>query len=275
MIDKELRIAIYNIILNYILDCGLQDVDNFARKLTDHILEELYSGEFDFRGIINRIRSPFFIRNKVSREDFYSSKIERQIIRVWRRKRKESWLKNRKTLSFSRSQKTLAETRAIRISIDDLDSFKRVRGVKLKTVEKLIPLRISEHSIKQWIAEIIGEPFLSADWGGEMGDLYTSRLLFRGRRTPAAFLLKGKGLRGKLTVARCGKNGDQILRLFKLPAEIYIVQHVGEIDISVIELMEKMAILKSQELKREIYYCVIDGVDTARLLIAYNKIHLI
>jgi len=30
--------------------------------------------------------------------------------------------------------------------------------------------------------------------------------------------------------------------------------------------------IKSREKNRKIYYCLIDGVDTARILIAYGKI---
>ena len=45
---------------------------------------------------------------------------------------------------------------------------------------------------------------------------------------------KGKGLCQRLTLAKCGTNGDQIQRLMREPALIYFIQHVRKIDPSVI-----------------------------------------
>ena len=76
----------------------------------------------------------------------------------------------------------------------------------------------------------------------------------------------------KLTIAKCGKRGDQLLRLLREPARLYVVQHVGEIDTNVIELLGTLAIQKSQQSMEGLYYCIMDGVDTARVLKAYGKL---
>jgi len=53
--------------------------------------------------------------------------------------------------------------------------------------------------------------------------------VINGKRMAAAFLLKGHGTRGKLTIKKCGKKGNQILKLLEEPGEVYIVQHVGRL----------------------------------------------
>jgi len=81
----------------------------------------------------------------------------------------------------------------------------------------------------------------------EKSDFFTTRLMIGGKRMSAAFLLKGHGTKGKLTINKCGKKGDQILKLLDEPARVYIVQHVGEIDSDVIKLLEKLVAEKSRK----------------------------
>ena len=156
------------------------------------------------------------------------------------------------------------------ISIDEITSFGRVKSIVRQSVENIVPLKIPEETIKQSLAQIIGEKYTQRDWGGEKSDFFTTRLNIGGKRIPTAFLLKGSGTRGKLTIKKCGKNGDQILRLLEEPAELFIVQHVDEIDSAVTNLLKKLVSEKSAG-KKKLFYCVIDGIDTARILLAYNK----
>jgi hypothetical protein len=113
---------------------------------------------------------------------------------------------------------------------------------------------------------------MKKDWGGEDDDLYTSNLIFLHKRTPTAFALKGSGTKSKsLRIKDCGKNGDQLVRLFQAPAELFVLQYVGDIDENVIKDMEG----KTQSLRainRQASYCIINGQDTARLLQAYGKL---
>jgi len=57
-----------------------------------------------------------------------------------------------------------------------------------------------------------------------------------------------------------GKRGDQIQRLFRSPADVYMIQYWGQIDESIIEQMEKLATAKSALELRKIFYGVIDGI---------------
>ena len=66
-----------------------------------------------------------------------------------------------------------------------------------------------------------------------------------------------------------GKNGDQIQRLFRCPADVFIVQYWREIDDSVQEQMIQFAQLRSYFENRTIWYGIIDGDDSNKLMLAY------
>ena len=140
-----------------------------------------------------------------------------------------------------------------------------------KAVKGMLPLTMPEEDVKVSLASIIGENFVRKDWAGEKSDLYSSNVIFKGKRMSTAFLLKGPSVK-RLTIDKCGKRGNQILRLIKEPAELFVVQHNGEIDTDVIEFLETCVSDLSRKKSVKLYYSVIDGVDTARVLIAYNKL---
>ena len=158
-----------------------------------------------------------------------------------------------------------------RVTIDEIDSFCEASKVSEEDIDKFMPLDIHENEIKKRLLEIIGDPFIKKDWGGEKSDIFTYHVKFRNRKTLGAFLLKGKtSIRG-LTLKNIGKNSDQIVRLFSEPAELYFVQANGSIDSAVVATVQAFVTQKIQE-GHKIYYCLIDGVDTARILLAYNKL---
>jgi hypothetical protein len=127
--------------------------------------------------------------------------------------------------------------------------------------------------VKASLASIIGENFVRKDWAGEKSDLYSSNVIYKGKRVSTAFLLKGPSVK-RLTIDKCGKRGNQVLRLVKEPAQLFIVQHNGEIDTDIIELLETYVSDLSRKKGMKLYYCIIDGTDTARVLVAYDKIRL-
>lgn len=154
-----------------------------------------------------------------------------------------------------------------KISIDDIDSFVKVKGITWNQS----PLPIDERKFKEGLQKIIGEQGTFEDWGGEINDLFSTRLIIKGERKNAAFGLKGKGMKGILTPGKMGKRGDQVQRLFRSPAEVFLIQYWNQIDESIIELMTNLARSKSAADMRKIYYGVIDGQDTARLIKAYPE----
>lgn len=129
-----------------------------------------------------------------------------------------------------------------RITVDDIKSFGKV---KKRKIAGSLPASMSEKQFKDGVQSIIGEPGKFKDWGGEKGDLYTTRLRIATKRLAAAFAFKGPGEKRKLVPGRMGKNGDQAQRLFQEEADVFLVQHWREIDSSVIELMRSLAVAKS------------------------------
>jgi hypothetical protein len=155
------------------------------------------------------------------------------------------------------------------IHVDSIDSFAKVNEViRPQSKRELEHLRsIPEHKIKEAFAEIVGEPTVPKDWGGERSDLLSDRIVLDGKRIPTAFVFKGPAKFEPMTLAQLGKNGDQIDRLFTEPADLFVLQHCHEITAPVRGAMRAYA----QQIGRLRLFCVIDGYDTMRLLRAYKK----
>jgi hypothetical protein len=155
------------------------------------------------------------------------------------------------------------------LSIDDIDSFNKVTTLQVALNIKNVP--ILEETFKKGLQKILGEQGEFTDWGGETDDLFSTRLLLNGKRLNVAFGLKGRGTKGKLTPKKMGTQGDQIQRLFRASAEVFLVQYWNQIDESVLEQMKAFATTKSAFDGKRIYYGVIDGQDTLRILQAYKE----
>lgn len=153
------------------------------------------------------------------------------------------------------------------ITVDDIASLAKVRTVTRRSAS---PVKILEAAFKLGFQSVIGERGIFQDWGGEKNDLWTTRLKIKGTRVRAAIAFKGPGQRGRLTPARLGKNGDQIQRLFTSDADVFLVQYWNQVDQSVYEQMKAFAIARSINNAGEtVWYGVIDGADSARLIAAY------
>lgn len=164
-----------------------------------------------------------------------------------------------------------------RLFVEDIDSFRRVRDVNHSlAVPHLTNGRIeaTENEVQCALERILDVPIHKEDWGGEVNDLYTANLSVNGRRVPTAFLLKGSGLRANtMELKHCGKNGDQVVRLFRSPAELFVVHFVGNIGEAVIEdVLGKVRERRSGS--KPCAACFIDGQETARLLLAYGELEL-
>jgi hypothetical protein len=162
-----------------------------------------------------------------------------------------------------------------RLFIDDIESFSKVRAVAPATVAPLLKhgyLNMAEDVVQKALEEILAVPLHKKDWGGEVNDLYTGNVLVDGVRRPTAFLLKGRGLKAKkMEIRDCGTNGDQIVRLFQSPADLFVIQFVGNIAEAVIQHAHgEIARLKTQG--KDAHFLTLDGQDTARLLTAYGKL---
>ena len=160
-----------------------------------------------------------------------------------------------------------SKVQAEHITIDDIASFDAVKMVSLDQSY----IKMPETTFKNGVAKILGERANFNDWGGELRDLSSTRLIIKGQRRIAAIAFKGPGTTGKLTPKKMGKNGDQVQRLAKCSAEAFLVQYWGEIDDSVLEQLEGLIRLKAYFEGRQLWYGIIDGQDSARIVKAYSK----
>ena len=162
----------------------------------------------------------------------------------------------------------------IRLYVEDIDSFRNVRDVNPEAASDLLAngyWNVAEDFVQLMLEQILDVPFHKKDWGGEYNDLYTANVIVNGRRTATAFLLKGNGLKkNMMEIKDCGKNGDQLVRLFESPAQLYVVQFVGNISESVIKDVESK-VKEKRAHGEDAWYCIITGQDTARLARAYGK----
>lgn len=157
----------------------------------------------------------------------------------------------------------------LEVHVSQIDSFEKAQTVQDRfTKASLQPLKkVSEAHIKTAFAEIINEPMVPKDWGGEVSDLFSSRVVLDGKRMSTAFLFKGPAKFHPMTPADLGKRGDQIGRLFSEPADLLVLQHCHEVTVAVRRQMRAYA----QQMGNPRRFCIIDGYDTLRILKAYRK----
>lgn len=155
-----------------------------------------------------------------------------------------------------------------KITVDDIDSFKAVKGVR---PDGNLPESLSETVFKKGLQAIIGEAADWKDWGGELFDVATTRVVLDGKRISSVFALKGPGTKGALVPGKMGKNGDQIQRMYLADAKLFVVQYWRDVKPSIDSLMRSMAVEKANATGEKIYYAVMDGADSHRLYRAYSS----
>jgi hypothetical protein len=161
------------------------------------------------------------------------------------------------------------EVKTTEVFIDDVDEFRRVRGLKANQLSRLEPARLPEKVFKYGVASILGNRGKFQDWGGEKNDLYTSHVTIGGHRHSTAFAFKGPATAPPLTLKKLGANGDQILRLFSTTADTFFLQFEGKIEEAIKESMLTHAIRKSHERRHEVLYGIIEMEDSHRLRSRY------
>jgi hypothetical protein len=265
--DADSRKRILGEIAQHIHNQGVTDLHNFSQRIVAIIAAKIEkSGEFpkenQIRDMLQGLKSYIFTANSGFAKNAFGSWLttilESENSGAIRPRQKNDIIPSGAKIS--------------RISIDDIDSFKNVKKIAASDVKNYVPLNLPESQIKQSIAEILGEPFISNDWGGETADLFSSHVVYQGKRLATGFLLKGPAIKGTLKIKNLGKNGDQVVRMTNVTLDLYIIQFVGPIDQNVIEHLESQVVLAAQKAMRGRYYCLIDGTDTARLLKAYKKL---
>jgi hypothetical protein len=158
------------------------------------------------------------------------------------------------------------------ITIDSIENFRKTRSLKPNRLPKGIsPPRLPEKVFKAGAANILGNRGTFKDWGGEKNDLYTTHLKIKGTRYGSSIGFKGPGTKGTLVPGKMGKNGDQIQRLFDSDAQVFLVQYEGAIAESVTQQLKALAVNKSVQDRRPVFYGIIALEDSYRLRIKYSK----
>lgn len=146
---------------------------------------------------------------------------------------------------------------------DDIDQFSGIDFTRSVSKQELNQLKdVPERRVKEILCSLFGENHVQDDWGGEDCDLFTS-LRIKGHPTTAAFLLKGPARFHEMTMADCGKNGDQIVRLFNSGADLLVIQHCHRISTAVRIHVRNAAIAR---MSAACHCMFLDGSSTVNIL---------
>jgi hypothetical protein len=100
--------------------------------------------------------------------------------------------------------------------VDSIDTFSRVRDVhQPRSKKELEALRNTpEMDVKQAFAEIISEPDMPPDWGGEQSDLFSSQVMLDAT-IPHLIRERGRSGRwgGRISDAAAGRGGSEASKL--------------------------------------------------------------
>lgn len=158
---------------------------------------------------------------------------------------------------------------------EDIAEFAKMADMQVADADEWMEAmkKMPEEEIKQVFAGLLGEP-IKKDWGGESNDHFSANVTVAGRRTTAAFLLKGPSggsLFREMTLDMCGKKANQVLRLTESDAHISIVQHCHLIGEDVRKTLRSLTVTPCGSVSRIARkYCLIDGQATYRILKAYG-----
>lgn len=207
---------------------------------------------------------------KYGKKDFYIHHRQRILTLSKNKERLKKYPTKRKGSNGAIAQNYFLRSKAQAqlITVDDIDSFKLVR--KVGRVDHSALKKLPEREVNRAICSIVNQSE-KKDWAGERNDIYTNKVVYKGKRKPAAFALKGKATQGILTLDKLGARADQVQRLFEGTAEVHFIVYHGDIDERVIDQMQIQAISKSNTTGKTIYFCPIDGKDLARLKVAYAR----
>ena len=151
---------------------------------------------------------------------------------------------------------------------EDIDQFSNMRDVEVESTDEWMTAmrEVPEAVVKEAIATLLSEP-IKKDWGGESDDHFSGNVSVQGRRTTAAFLLKGPSKFRELTLDMCGRRADQIHRMVDSGADVCVVQHAHLIGATVRRTLRTETVRPGGSRRK---YCLIDGQATYRILKAYS-----
>lgn len=158
----------------------------------------------------------------------------------------------------------------LELQLEDVDQFAGTDVRWTPTASEFAAMRsVPEQAVKELLCRLLGEHSVPNDWGGEESDVFTANLAVKGRRMTTAFLLKGPSRFHLMKPTDLGRNGDQLYRLFNIPADVFVVQHCHNIGAAVRKQALAFALQRSFVAPCRVLF--IDGLATARLLRKYGE----
>jgi hypothetical protein len=165
-------------------------------------------------------------------------------------------------------QTNVKQGEAVEITIDDIDQFKKAWKLHKGKQKPLNPL--PESRFKRGLQRLFKDYGVHKDHGAEIDDFYTNQFRMEGKRYTAAFALKGPGVGVKIvTPGKWGKQGNQIQRMVKAPARVFLLQSELQIDEYSIDQLKSLTEHKAHQEGRKLFYGHIDLHDSTRLRRAY------
>jgi hypothetical protein len=148
---------------------------------------------------------------------------------------------------------------------EEIQQFSSMDRSWIPSATELRKLRVvPERAVKELICGLLEELDVPEDWGGEESDVLSANLVVDGKRYVGAFLLKGPARFHEMKPTDLGKHGDQLYRLFNIPAKVYVIQHCHRIGAAVRKQAEAFALARNFTAPCRI--CFIDSISTAQLL---------
>jgi hypothetical protein len=178
--------------------------------------------------------------------------------------------RDRSHVTVNVKQSKAKQGEAIEIMIDDVDQFKRVRNLNRQKRKPLSPL--PESRFKKALQRLFKDYGEYKDHGGEIDDFHTNQFSMEGKRYSASFALKGPGVGVKtVTPGKWGKHGNQIQRMVKAPARVFLLQSELQIDQYSVDQLKSLVENKAHQEGRKLFYGYIDMHDSSRLRRAYPE----
>jgi hypothetical protein len=178
--------------------------------------------------------------------------------------------RDRSHVTVNVKQSKAKQGEAIEITMNDVDQFKRARNLNRQKQKPLSPL--PESRFKKGLQRLFKDYGEYKDHGGEIDDFHTNQFSMAGKRYSASFALKGPGVGVKIvTPGKWGKQGNQIQRMVKAPARVFLLQSELQIDQYSVDQLKSLVEHKAHEEGRKLFYGYLDMHDSSRLRRAYPE----
>jgi len=154
-LQNQIKIKVYNVVLNYIQSHGWVNFDGFADDFTDEVLNQFNKGNFDLEAILTTTKGPFLALNRIKAEQFLNQSFTNSIHRAWNKAMKISMPVIRFSDIFpevNACENSQAETKLDKLQMDEKIIQKALRDALREKGATPMPHRGKDSSVE--IADI-------------------------------------------------------------------------------------------------------------------------